>query len=388
MSFSKKKIIIVGPAFPLRGGIANFNEALCRALNKSGYDCKIISFSFQYPKILFPGKTQFDTGKGPDDIVIETKINSVNLFNWLKVANYIKQQLPELVIFRYWLPFMAPCLGTIAKRIKKGTNIKTIAITDNVIPHENRTGDEALTRYFVKQMDGFIAMSKSVMNDLSEFTANDKKVFLPHPIYDIFGDMVEKQKALKHLKLLENDKYILFFGFIRRYKGLDLLLEAMADERIKELGVKLIVAGEYYEDAKPYEEIIKKHKLEKSVILRTNYIPAEEVKYYFSACDMVVQPYRRATQSGVTQIAYHFEKPMLVTNVGGLPEIVPHNLVGYVSEINPNSIANFIVEFYVHHREEVFIAHISKEKERFSWSAFVQGMEGLAASLEVETNNY
>jgi glycosyltransferase involved in cell wall biosynthesis len=380
MSAIKQKIIIVGPAFPLRGGIANFNEALCRALNKGGYNTKIISFSLQYPRLLFPGKSQYDSGDAQNDIDIETSINSINPLNWIKVANHIKQNKPDLVIFRYWLPFMAPCLGTIAKRIKKA-GIKTIAITDNIIPHESRLGDDVLTKYFVKQIDGFIAMSKSVLDDLSEFTDNDKKVFLPHPIYDIFGKMVEKQKALAYLKLLPNDRYILFFGFIRKYKGLDLLLEAMADERVKELGVKLIVAGEYYEDAKPYNDLIAKHHLEKSVILRTEYIPTEEVKYYFSACDMVVQPYRRATQSGVTQIAYHFEKPMLVTNVGGLPEIVPHNKVGYVSAINPTSIANFIVEFYVHHKEELFITHIVAEKPRFAWAAFVKGVEELVSSL-------
>lgn len=381
MSVSKQKIIIIGPAFPLRGGIANFNEALCRALNTAGHTTKIISFSFQYPNFLFPGKTQYDAGDTPQDIDIETKIHSLNPFNWVKVANQIKKEKPDLVIFRYWLPFMAPCLGTIAKRIKKA-GITTIAITDNIIPHEQRIGDETLTKYFVKQIDGFIAMSKSVLDDLSEFTSNPNKVFLPHPIYDVFGNAVEKQKALHTLKLLPNDKYILFFGFIRKYKGLDLLLEAMADERIKELGVKLIVAGEYYEDSKPYDELIKKHNLEKAVILRTEYIATEEVKYYFCACDMVVQPYKHATQSGVTQIAYHFEKPMLVTNVGGLPEIVPHNKVGYVSAINPTSIANFIVEFYVHHKEELFIAHITKEKERFTWSAFVKGLEELVTSIK------
>ena len=381
MNPKRKKVIIVGPAFPLRGGIANFNEALCRAMNVAGIETKIVSFSLQYPRFLFPGKTQFESGKGPQDITIETKINSINPLNWIKVANYIKREKPDYVIFRYWLPFMGASLGTIAKRIKKGTSIKTLAITDNIIPHEDRIGDEMLTKYFVKHIDGFIAMSKSVLDDLSDFTTTDKKVFLPHPIYDIFGDRVEKSVALKHLHLDAEDKHILFFGFIRNYKGLDLLLEAMGDARIKELGVKLIVAGEYYESPAPYNDIIKKHQLENSVILHTNYIPSEEVRYYFCACDMVVQPYRHATQSGVTQIAYHFEKPMLVTHVGGLPEIVPHNIVGYVSAINPVSIANFIVEFYVHNKEELFIAHIMKEKERFMWSTFVKGVEDLYNSL-------
>ena len=381
MNTKRKKVIIVGPAFPLRGGIANFNEALCRAMNVAGIETKIVSFSLQYPRFLFPGKTQFESGKGPQDITIETKINSINPLNWIKVANYIKREKPDYVIFRYWLPFMGASLGTIAKRIKKGTSIKTLAITDNIIPHEDRIGDEMLTKYFVKQIDGFIAMSKSVLDDLSDFTSTDKKVFLPHPIYDIFGDRIEKSLALKHLHLDANDKHILFFGFIRNYKGLDLLLEAMGDARIKELGVKLIIAGEYYESPAPYNDIIRKHQLENSVILHTNYIPSEEVRYYFCACDMVVQPYRHATQSGVTQIAYHFEKPMLVTHVGGLPEIVPHNIVGYVSAINPVSIANFIVEFYVHHKEELFIAHIMKEKERFMWSTFVKGVEDLYNAL-------
>ncbi|OFY83044.1 MAG: glycosyl transferase family 1 [Bacteroidetes bacterium RIFCSPLOWO2_12_FULL_35_15] len=381
MSVQKQKVIIVGPAFPLRGGIANFNEALCRAMNVAGIETKIISFSLQYPNFLFPGKTQFDTGNGPQDIVVETKINSINPFNWLSVAKQIKSEQPDYVIFRYWLPFMGPCLGSIAKWIKKKTNIKVIAITDNVIPHEKRFGDSMFTNYFVKQCDGFIAMSQSVLNDLSEFTKTTNKVFLPHPIYDIFGEKVEKSVALKQLNLNSADKHILFFGFIRKYKGLDLLLEAMTDERIKQLNVKLIVAGEYYEDAAPYNEIIKKNNLENNIILKTEYIPSEEVKYYFCAADIIAQPYRNATQSGVTQIAYHFEKPMLVTNVGGLPEIVPHNKVGYVTQINSKAIADAIVDFYTNNKEEEFIKNTVVEKQRFLWSAFVKGVVGLYGKI-------
>jgi glycosyltransferase involved in cell wall biosynthesis len=377
MSSKKQKVIIVGPAFPLRGGIANFNEALCRAFGQAGIDAKIISFSLQYPGFLFPGKTQYDTGKGPQDIAIETRINSVNPLNWLSVAKQIRKEQPDLVIFRYWLPFMGPCLGTIAKRIKKGTNIKTIAITDNVIPHEKRVGDRPFTSYFIRQMDGFIAMSKSVLNDLSEFTGSDKKAFLPHPVYDIFGDKVAKLEAVKHLGFSEHDRHILFFGFIRKYKGLDLLLEAMADERIKALGVKLIIAGEYYEDAAPYNAIIRQNGLESRVILKTEYIPPEEVRYYFCAADLVAQPYRTATQSGVTQIAYHFEKPMLVTNVGGLPEIVPHNKAGYVTAIDPKAIADAIIDFYSNNKEQEFVRNTIVEKQRFLWSTFVEGVMGL-----------
>ncbi|MDF2436269.1 MAG: glycosyl transferase family 1 [Bacteroidota bacterium] len=381
MPGKKQKVIIVGPAFPLRGGIANFNEALCRALNAAGKDAKIFSFSLQYPGFLFPGKTQFETGKGPEDLAIETTINSVNPLSWYKTARLIRKENPDYVIFRYWLPFMGPCLGTIAKLIKKGTSIKTIAITDNVIPHEKRFGDKGFTSYFVKQIDGFIAMSQSVLSDLKEFTNTDKTAFLPHPIYDIFGEKVNKPDALKHLGFREDEKHILFFGFIRKYKGLDLLLEAMADPRVKQMGVKLIVAGEYYEDDAPYNEIIQRNGLQKSVILRTEYIPSEEVRYYFCASDMVAQPYKTATQSGVTQIAYHFEKPMLVTNVGGLPEIVPDKRVGYVTAVNPLAIADAIVDFYSLQREDEFTKNTIEEKKRFLWSSFVNGVEGLVGRL-------
>lgn len=381
MSNTNQKVIIVGPAFPLRGGIANFNEALCRAMNLDGIKTKIISFSLQYPNFLFPGKTQFDEGEGPKDLTIETKINSVNPFNWLSVARAIRAEKPDYVIVRYWLPFMGPCLGTIAKLVKWRTKIKVIAITDNVIPHEKRFGDRLFTSYFVKQCDGFIAMSKAVLTDLNKFTASDKKTFLPHPIYDIFGEKVDMASARLHLGLEKEQKYILFFGFIRKYKGLELLLQAMADNRIKELGVKLIVAGEYYEDAAPYNKIIEQHGLENTVILHTNYIDSNQVKYYFCASNLVAQPYITATQSGVTQIAYHFEKPMLVTNVGGLPEIVPHQKVGYVTDINATAIADAIYDYFKNNREAEFVANTIIEKQRFEWSSFVDGVKELYQSI-------
>lgn len=373
----KHKVIIIGPAFPLRGGIANFNEALCNAMNIAAIDAKIISFSFQYPSFLFPGKTQYDRGESPERIVIETKINSINPFNWIKIARKIKQESPDYIIVRYWLPFMAPCLGTIAKRVKKKSTIKVIAITDNVLPHEKHFTDNYLTSYFVKQCDAFIAMSQSVLKDLAQFTTNNRKIFLPHPIYEAFGEKVSKTLAKSQLNLAQDEKHILFFGFIRKYKGLDLLLEAMADERIKKLNIKLIVAGEYYEDAAVYNQLITKNKIENNVLLRTEFIPSEQVRYYFCAADMIVQPYKTATQSGVTQIAYHFEKPMLVTNVGGLPEMVPNNKVGYVTEVNSPSIANAIVDFYENNREQLFIENTILEKKRFQWSSFVQGIENL-----------
>jgi D-inositol-3-phosphate glycosyltransferase len=376
------KIIIVGPAYPLRGGIANFNEALCRAFVKEGHDAKIFSFSLQYPSLLFPGKTQFDTGKGPDDLTIVTSINSVNPLTWYKTAASIGSEKPDLVIFRFWLPFMGPCLGTIARILRKQT--KVIAITDNVIPHEKRIGDAFLTRYFIRSCDGFVTMSRSVLDDLLIFTKNKHKIFLPHPLYDIFGDKTDRSSALKHLGLPEDKRYILFFGFIRRYKGLDLLLEAMADERIRKSGIQLIVAGEHYEDARLYEEIIQRHNLADRVILHTHYIPSEEVKYYFSASDLIVQPYRSATQSGVTQIAYHFEKPMLVTNVGGLAEIVPDKKAGYVTAVAARAIADALSDYFENAREEAFTACVREEKKRFYWPAFIKGVIEMAAGIRAK----
>jgi len=375
------KNIIIGPAFPLRGGIANFNEALCKAYGKKQIESSIVSFSLQYPSFLFPGKTQFDNGYSPEGLKIETLINSINPFNWIKIALHIKKQEPDYVIIRYWLPFMGPCLGTIARIIKWNTNIKVIAITDNVIPHEKRIGDRLFTRYFVKGCDGFVAMSQSVLHDLKTFTENKNTRLIPHPIYDIFGEKVNKQQALQNLNLNTNDKHILFFGFIRNYKGLDLLLRAMTDSRIKALGIKLIVAGEFYEKADEYEKIIQENSLQNSVILHTHYIDSNKVKDYFCAADIVVQPYKTATQSGITQIAYHFERPMLVTNTGGLSEIVCHNKVGYVTEINPTEIANSLIDFYSNKRENEFSANVKTEKKRFEWSTMVEGIENLFADL-------
>ncbi|MBT6816118.1 MAG: glycosyltransferase [Flavobacteriales bacterium] len=371
----KRKVIIIGPAFPYRGGIANFNNSLAVEYQNQGVDVQVYSFSLQYPSFLFPGKTQYEEGEGPDGIKIFPIINSVNPFNWFKIARKVRNENPDYVIIRYWLPFMAPCLGTIAKLIRKTT--KVFAITDNVIPHEQRIGDNLLTRYFVKSCDAFLTLSSSVLDDLLKFTNTKEKIFIPHPIYDSFGEIVEKDKARKNLGLDENGKYLLFFGFVRKYKGLDVMIDVMADRRIKDLGVKLIVAGEFYENKEEYISQIDVLGINDSVILKSDFIPEEEVKDYFCASDMITQTYRTATQSGVTQIAYHFERPMLVTNVGGLAEIVPHNKVGYVCDINTKYIADSIVEFYSEEKEEEFTKNTKEEKLRFTWSELVKGVDNL-----------
>ena len=374
-----RKVIIIGPAFPYRGGIANFNNSLALEYKKQGFDVKIYSFSLQYPSIFFPGKTQYENGNPPKDIEIEQIVNSINPFNWFKIARKIKKENPDYVIIRYWIPFMAPCLGTIAKFIN--TKIKVFAITDNIIPHEKRFGDAILTKYFVSKCNAFLALSSSVLDDLSKFTKTNNKIFIPHPIYDSFGKIVEKEIAKSKLGLEKDGKYLLFFGFVRKYKGLDIMLEVMSDKRIQNLGIKLIIAGEFYDNQEEYITKIEDLNISDHIILKNNFIPESEVKNYFCASDLITQTYRTATQSGVTQIAYHFERPMLVTNVGGLAEIVPHNKVGYVCDINISEIVDCILDFYNKEREVAFSKNTKIEKKRFTWRELVKGIDNLIKKL-------
>ena len=377
---SNKKVIIIGPAFPFRGGIANFNNALAQEYQNRGDQVTLYSFTLQYPSFLFPGTTQYESGLAPKNLKIKTLINSVNPFNWVSVARKINKEKPDYVIVRYWLPFMAPCLGSIARLLNK--RIKIIAITDNIIPHEKRIGDTLFTRYFVKSCDAFLSLSASVLDDLSTFTDSTFKKFIPHPIYDVFGDAISKEKALDNLGLNPLGKYLLFFGFVRKYKGLDLMLQAMSDTRIMDLGIKLIIAGEFYDDKTEYTDMIHDLGIVKNIIMKSDFIPADKVKDYFCAADMITQTYRTATQSGVTQIAYSFNRPMLVTDVGGLAEIVPNNKVGYVTSQNPTEIADAIIDFYKNNKEEEFSINTSLEKKRFSWKFFVEGLEKLMNSVK------
>jgi glycosyltransferase involved in cell wall biosynthesis len=364
---NKKKILIVGPAWPLRGGLATYNERLCRAFMEQGHECEIASFSLQYPKFLFPGKTQLSDDPKPTDITIHAIINSINPLNWILVGNKLKKQQYDLVIFRYWMSFMAPAFGTIARMIKSNGKTKIITITDNIIPHEQQFFDTAFTQYFLDACHGFLAMSREVYGHVDLFSKGKPKKYVAHPMYDMFGPLVNKQEAKKQLGLDENCDYLLFFGFIRKYKGLSLLLDSFVLLKQSHPNLKLIVAGEFYENSEPYLQQIKNLGLENSVILRTDFIPNNEVGIYFSAADLIVQTYITATQSGVTQIAYYYNKPMLVTNVGGLAELVPNNVVGYVVERNEYEIANAISNYYAQNKEEEFTANIEVEKQKFTW---------------------
>jgi glycosyltransferase involved in cell wall biosynthesis len=379
-------VIIIGPAHPLRGGgITTFNERLARQFQNEGHLTSIYSFSLQYPGFLFPGKSQFTDEPAPKDLDIHTRINSVNPFNWLSVGNEIKKLNPDIVIVRYWIPLMGPCLGTILRIIKKNKHTRIICIADNIVPHEKRFGDKPFTRYFIKPVDAFITMSEKVLADLRSFTTK-KALLVPHPLYDNFGEKISKEEAREELGIRNEELIILFFGFIRKYKGLDILLDAV--KVIKErttipnssfLIPKLLIAGEFYEDRKIYDEQIDKLGIRDNLILHTDFIPDSEVKNYLCAADVVIQPYRNATQSGVTPLAYHFEVPMIVTNVGGLPAMVPDNKVGLVAAPTAASLAEKITEYF-DKGENYFLPHLLEEKKKFSWTKMLESILEVANS--------
>lgn len=376
------RIVIIGPAHPLRGGIADFNHALAQELQKQGHAVNIVSFSLQYPNFLFPGKTQYTDAPPPENLSIHTKINSISPLNWIKTARWIAKTFnPEIVITRYWIPFLAPALGTILKILRKKNKAHCIGLCDNILPHEKRFFDSTFTRYFVKQCHSFVVMSKQVLQDLQRFT--DKPVVCtPHPVYNIYHTRIDKVKARQILNIPEQEKIILFFGFIRKYKGLDILLEALP--RVKN-EVKLLLAGEFYGNEDHYLKKTEQLGLKDKIYLHTHFIPENKVHLYFSACDVVVQPYLSATQSGVTQVAYFFGKPMIVTNVGGLSEIVEHKRTGLVCPVvctekqetdipkTAVKLAECIDDFYALSYLEMEKYILSPEfQQKYTWATFAE----------------
>lgn len=368
-----KKIVLVSPAHPLRGGIATSAERLAEALQAAGHKVVIYSFSLQYPAFLFPGKSQFTDDPAPAGLLIKTRLNSVNPFNWPVVGREIAAENPDRVIVRFWLPLMGPCLGTVlrAARFFSKKKFRITGLVDNIIPHEKRPGDRPFAKYFVRACDDFVVMSKSVGEEIRQFLPPEAKPvirYAPHPIYDNYGEPLDKTEARRELGLSPKAPLVLFFGFIRKYKGLDLLLKSLAQTT----DIQVLVAGECYEGWSPYQQIIEENGLSGRVHLYTDFIPAERVRVFFSAADLVVQPYRSATQSGISQIAYHFEKPMIVTDVGGLPEIVTDGVSGYVVGPEPGAIAAAMRDFFEKKRAEKMTEGVRVEKKRFSWENLVE----------------
>jgi len=376
---SKGSVIILGPAHPLRGGgLTTFNHRLARAFMQEGYDCHIYSFSLQYPSFLFPGSSQYTDEPAPEGLTIHSRVNSINPINWWLVGEELKRRRPDIIVVRYWLPLMGPALGTILRRVRRNKHTRIIALTDNVVPHERRPGDIPFTKYFLKSCDAYITMSEKVMQDLRSFEKKKPALQVPHPLYDNFGEPVTRQEARAALRqtgltIGDDDKVLLFFGFIRKYKGLDMLFDAMADSRIRAAGIKLLVAGEFYEDERAYREQIERLDIGSSLLLRTDFIPDQDVKYYLCAANAVVQPYRNATQSGVTPLAYHFGIPMIVTDVGGLPALVPHERVGLVVKPEADALAEGILRMFELGSDH-FIPHLRTEREKYSWSKLVDSI--------------
>jgi len=368
------KIISLGPAHPYRGGPATFNDRLAQQFIAEGHTIEIITFRLQYPRLLFPGKTQYTNTPAPKGVRITRLLNSVNPLNWILTGLKIKKMKPDFLLLRFWLPFLGPSVGTVARIVRMNRHTKVICIFDNVVPHEKRIGDKSLTKYLTRSIDGAIVMSQSVSDDLKLFRSDIPVKLSPHPLFDNYGALTDRAKAIKALDLEYDSKYILFFGFIRAYKGLDLLIEAFSDSRLRNRNLKLIIAGEFYEDDTPYRNMIKQNNLENEILLFDRFIKDEEVSLFFSVADLVVQPYKSATQSGVTQIAFHYNKPMLVTDVGGLREIVPDGKCGYVVNPDSPSIAEAILDFYDNDRKTVFTEGVKKEKDKFSWDKMTKAI--------------
>lgn len=371
------KICIVGPAWPYRGGIAAFSERLAHQFMGEGHVVSMYTFTLQYPSFLFPGKTQYTTEPKPEDLDVNRSLSSVNPFTWISLGKRIKKEAPDLLILAYWMPFMAPCLGTVGRIARGNGKTKVIALCHNFIPHETRPGDNILSKYFIHSVDGVMALSQSVCDDVHKFIPSMPTSCSPHPLYDNFGQAVSREEACAKLGLDPSQHYLLFFGLIRAYKGLDLLLEAFA--KVKADNTKLIVTGEFYGNGDHYLQQAKDLNLDDRIIWHTEFVPDSEVKYFFGAADLIVQPYKSATQSGVTQIAYHFEKPMLVTNVGGLAEIVPDGKVGYIVKPEVDSIAEAIDDFCQNKPD--FSAGISEEKKKFSWNTMSNKIISLCQNL-------
>ena len=366
-------IVILGTAYPFRGGLATFNERLARQLQAEGHTVEVITFTLQYPSFLFPGKTQYSTEKAPTDLRISQQVHSCNPFNWIKVGRRIRNMQPDMLITCYWMAFFAPCYGMIQRIVQRNGKTRCIALVHNMIPHEPSILDKLFAPFFVRHTDGFVALSESVVQDINRFDHGTKpKTSYPHPIYDHYGEQMSKEEACQALHLAPQNQYMLFFGLVRAYKGLDLLLDAFGKVKDQLPNLQLIIAGEFYEEEDKYRAQIANNGLTDRVIIKNEFIADADLRKYFGAADLIVQPYKSATQSGVTQVAFHFEKPMLVTNVGGLGEIVHDHKMGYAVEPNAEAIAQALIDYYTHNRQADYTTYLIKEKDKYSWSRLAE----------------
>ncbi|MBR3648457.1 MAG: glycosyltransferase [Paludibacteraceae bacterium] len=370
------KIVIVGTAYPYRGGLATFNERLARQFALEGHDVRIETFTLQYPSFLFPGKTQYSTEQAPEGLDIVRSVNSCEPVSWIRLGRKLRREAPDLIVCCYWMAFMAPAYGTICRIAARNGKTRCIALVHNMFPHEKGVLDKLFAPYFVHSQHAFLALSKAVVSDIEQLDTAKPKTFSPHPIYDHFGARLPKEEACADLQLDPQLDYMLFFGLVRAYKGLDLLIDAMGKVKDSLPNLRLIVAGEFYEQESIYRKQIEANGLTDRVIVRNEFIADADLPKYFGAADLIAQPYKSATQSGVTQVAFHFEKPMLVTNVGGLGEIVHHGKMGYAVAPEADAIAEAIKDYFTNDRKDAFTDYVRREKTKYNWdkltSAFLK----------------
>ncbi len=378
------KIVIIGTAYPYRGGLAHYNAILYRHLSQR-HSVRVFTFTRQYPKIFFPGKFQKEKNDGGVRIPTEQTIDSINPLSWWKIGRRIREMKPDCVVIKYWMPFFAPCFGTINRIVRSNGHTKVVFICDNIIPHERFPFGRVLTSYAFSAIDGAIVQSDAVERDIQRLFPRIPYKNVPHPIYEIYGFKDTKEHAREILGL-PHENIILFFGFVRPYKGLKTLLEAMPLVG-RSVPVHLVVAGEFYEDIEKYRLMIRDLGIEPDVTIRSDYIPQEEVGIYFSASDCVVLPYTSATQSGIVQIAYQFDKPVISTKVGGLAEVVLDGITGFtVPHENPSALAEAIVKFFTEKKEPEFVKNVEIEKRKYSWDAMVAGIEELVSGQSSSIN--
>lgn len=375
------KIAILSCFYPYRGGISQFNACVLQELEKS-HTVKAFNFRRQYPDILFPGKTQYVT-KDDNAVPVESQalLDTANPFSYIATARAIREWNPDLLIMRYWMSWFAPSLGYIARHMKKGC--KVISILDNVVPHEPHFFDRPFTKYFLKPQDGFVVLCNAVRQDLLNIMPDARHICTPHPLYSHFGEKMQREEAEKAVGIKNgNTKNILFFGLIREYKGLDLLIEAFGK---LDKSYRLIVAGEPYGSFEKYQKLIDASPNKENIILNTNYIEDSQVSKYFSSADVCVLPYRSATQSGISSISYHFEVPMITTDVGGLRETIGERGTGVIMENGEAAtIARAIEDYFAPENAGMrgeMILNIRKEKERLSWGTFCSKLEDFYKTL-------
>lgn len=375
---SSSRIAVVGPMHPYRGGIAHFLEKMEEGLSERGHETIPVTFTRQYPSLLFPGKTQYvsgadEAGEGPVRL-----LDTLNPVSWYRTARHLAKHSPDAVLFKYWMSFFAPAFGSIARYLRR-KGVRVVAVVDNALPHERRPGDATLGRFFLRACDGLIVMSDEVEADLRRLGVERPIRRVHHPVYNTFGDPLERAAARAQLGLPKAAPVLLFFGFVRRYKGLHVLLEAMPQIVQALPEVRLVVAGEFYDEKDFYREIIEKHQLSSYLHLHDGYVSDEDVAAYFSAADVVVQPYVSATQSGVAKVAYQFERPLIVTDVGGLAERMPHGEAGLVvPPEDPDALARAVRRFFEEGLQEELTEGVRREREKYSWEPLYESVEAFS----------